>query len=116
MDPKVKAAAVPAPATAPVAQPKAVAPVEVKAKGHSAMLAKKDFLEMLQAAYSKVSQGNRLSTLSRERADEFYADWIAQIKERAKTGRFSVRGVGKFYVITTKSKKQYLRFTTQVKQ
>lgn len=101
---------VPAPvATAPVA------PVALKKVEHSAMLAKKDFLEMLQASFSKVSQGNKLSTLSRERADEFYGDFVAQIMEKAQSGRFSVRGIGKFYVITTKKGKKYLRFTTQVR-
>lgn len=74
------------------------------------MLAKKDFLEMIQSAFTKTAAGKPINNLSREKAEEWYCALFDGITEEAKKNPISIRGLGKFYIIRGKTGNEYLRF------
>lgn len=79
-------------------------------KKRSVLLARKDFLEILQVAFGKAANGEKLATLSRERADIFLETLVSEVITKARNCPFSVRGLGKFYIVKGKTNKEYFRF------
>lgn len=84
-----------------------------KTRARPTVMPKRDFLVMLQSSFNQV-YGDRNITISRERAEQVFVSFMSKVIEKAKQAPFSVRGIGRYYVVSGKTGNRYMRFKTKL--
>lgn len=77
------------------------------------VLPKKDFLLFVQNSFNRI-MADRHVVLSRVKAEQFHVAFMQEIVKQATRGPFSVRGIGRYYVIVGRKGNKYLRFKTRL--
>lgn len=77
------------------------------------VLPKKEFLLFVQNSFNRI-MAERNVVLSRVKAEQFHRAFMEEIVKQAVRGPFSVRGIGRYYVITGRKGNRYLRFKTRL--